>query len=72
MHETFAVGYNEAEGEETMLQIIPLLLEAGQVYIAEELLKNLPASPLKIYHVVVLLRRWVSSTRRRVIKKRQF
>ncbi len=35
------------------MQIISLLLEAGQINIAEILIKGLPASPLKVYHVKI-------------------
>ena len=58
MFETFAVGYQEAEGEQTLLQIIPLFLEAGQIQVAETLVKKLPSSPMKSYQVIVRIFRW--------------
>lgn len=44
-------GYQEGQGEQALLQIIPLLLEVGQLALVEGLLRNIPASPLKTYYV---------------------
>ena len=65
MLETFAVGYQEAEGEQTLLQILPLFLEAGQITIAETLVKKLPSSPMKSFQVRVKIFRWVCFMKQR-------
>jgi hypothetical protein len=62
------VGYQEGEGEQSILQIIPLLLEAGQTTITENLIKVLPASPLKTFYVYFVVFRKQCCTR---IKRRR-